>query len=65
MKNINTELERKLYIEIMGTRDGLKSYLDFAREQKYQHHETFKKAEIKFELLQKLAQIIENNEKQF
>jgi hypothetical protein len=63
MENINTELERKLYVEIMGFKRGFENYLDFAKDNGYEDTKTFKGVKMKLELVNKLAQIIEEHEK--
>ena len=46
IKDLTTELERKLYVEIIGERDGLRNYFDFATDNGYENLPTFKRAKI-------------------
>jgi len=60
IKDLTTELERKLYVEIIGERDGLRNYFDFATDNGYENLPTFKRAKIRLEVLTELAKIIED-----
>ena len=63
MKNLNltTDLERDLYVEIIGTKRGLESYFEFAEENGYEHLDTFKNAKVRLEILTTLAEIIKKH----
>ena len=61
MNNLTTELERELYVEIIGTKGGLDAYFDFAKDNNYEEYRTFKDAKIKLDLLNKLAEIIKKH----
>ncbi len=60
IKDLTTELERKLYVEIIGERDGLRNYFEFATDNGYENLPTFKRAKIRLEVLTELAKIIED-----
>ena len=60
IKDLKTELERKLYVQVIGERDGLRNYFEFAKDNNYEHLPTFKRAKIRLEVLTELAKIIED-----
>tara|TARA_R110000868_G_scaffold104297_2_gene287272 strand:- start:3121 stop:3318 length:198 start_codon:yes stop_codon:yes gene_type:complete len=61
IKDLKTELERKLYVEIIGERDGLQSYFDSAKDNNYYDEvDTFEREKIRLELLIELSKIIED-----
>ena len=60
IKDLTTELEHKLYVQIIGERDGLRNYFEFAKDNNYEHLDTFKRAKIRLEVLTELAKIIED-----
>tara|TARA_R110000823_G_scaffold172581_1_gene305070 strand:+ start:154 stop:348 length:195 start_codon:yes stop_codon:yes gene_type:complete len=60
IKDLTTDLERSLYVEIFGTKQGLENYFENAKGKGWEEYQTFKRAEIRLELLTELAKIIED-----
>lgn len=59
IKDLKTNLERKLYIEIIGERNGLQSYFE-TTEHSLEETATSKRLKIRLELLTELSKIIED-----
>jgi len=60
IKDLTTDLERALYVKIIGTKNGIESYFEFVKDDGCEEYQTFKEAKIKLALLTDLAKIIEN-----
>ena len=60
IKDLTTELERDLYVEIVGAKRGLESYLKWADGKGFEDIEVYKYAKIKLEVFTELAKIIED-----
>jgi hypothetical protein len=58
IKDLTTNLERKLYVEIIGERNGLISY--FETTEALEETATSKRLKIRLELLTELSKIIED-----
>ena len=63
LEDLTTELESKLYVEIIGRKEGIENYFKFATNEGYEKLDTFKEAKIKLDLLTELAEIIKNVKK--
>jgi len=59
IKDLTTNLERKLYVEIIGERNGLINYFE-TTEDSLEETSTNKRLKIRLELLTELAKIIED-----
>ena len=59
IKDLTTNLERKLYVEIIGERNGLINYFE-TTEDSLEETSTSKRLKIRLELLTELAKIIED-----
>ena len=59
IKDLTTNLERKLYVEIIGERNGLINYFE-TTEDSLEETSTCKRLKIRLELLTELAKIIED-----
>jgi len=60
IKDLTTDLERALYVKIIGTKNGIESFFEDVKDNGCEEYQTFKESKIKLALLTDLAKIIEN-----
>ena len=60
IKDLTTELERKLYVQIIGAKQGLESYFKNAEGLNWEVFDTYKEAKIELAVLTELSKIIED-----